>query len=153
MRIVEREAAVAFIFSRDDRLLVGNTVRGGAYEGMWIVPGGGIELGETPYDAVIREVAEEVGLNVHHAKIVQRDISTGESEKTLRDTGERVVMHMKFHNFEIHLDSHAQDVAVQPGDDFTNPKWVAIRELQTLKMPEPSVATLTRLGYISGASI
>lgn len=39
MKVVEREAAVAFIFSKDRHLLVGQTVRGGAYEGMWIVPG------------------------------------------------------------------------------------------------------------------
>ncbi len=29
---------------------------------MWNLPGGGVEANESPWDAVIREVAEEVGL-------------------------------------------------------------------------------------------
>lgn len=148
MKVVEREAAVAFIFSKDRHLLVGQTVRGGAYEGMWIVPGGGVEAGETPRDAVIREVMEEVGIDIRDTKILKRDESSGKSEKTLRDTGERVTMHMKFYNFEIHIKDDAREIPVKAGDDFTNPKWVGIVQLTTLTMPEPSIATLGRLGYI-----
>jgi len=34
------------------------------YEGQWTLPGGGIEFGETPEQAVIREVQEETGFLV-----------------------------------------------------------------------------------------
>ena len=35
---------------------------GGPYAGNWLLPGGGIEVGEPAEEAVIREVAEETGL-------------------------------------------------------------------------------------------
>lgn len=36
--------------------------------GWWEVPGGGVKAGETSFEAVCREVMEETGLDVSHAK-------------------------------------------------------------------------------------
>lgn len=36
---------------------------------LWNLPGGGVEAGEAPWDGVIREVKEEVGLNVKVKRI------------------------------------------------------------------------------------
>jgi 8-oxo-dGTP diphosphatase len=58
---LQRVAAYALMV-RDERiLLVRNSPRGPS-PGGWSLPGGGIEHGESPRDAVVREVAEETGL-------------------------------------------------------------------------------------------
>lgn len=38
----------------------------------WQMPQGGIEIGETPQDAMLRELNEEVGLQSNHIKVVHR---------------------------------------------------------------------------------
>ncbi|MBX6334015.1 NUDIX domain-containing protein [Candidatus Saccharibacteria bacterium] len=61
MRTIKRDVVGAFIFSSDNKILLGKSRKGGVYHGTWMVPGGGIEEGETMRDAVIREIREEVG--------------------------------------------------------------------------------------------
>lgn len=63
--IVQRMAAYAVIL-RDDRILLSRLSASLTSEELWTLPGGGIEHGENPRDAVIREVHEETGL---HAQI------------------------------------------------------------------------------------
>lgn len=53
-----RVAAYAVIV-RDDQILLSRWL--GPERPMWILPGGGVDHGEDPYDAVIREVFEETG--------------------------------------------------------------------------------------------
>jgi 8-oxo-dGTP diphosphatase len=56
-----RVAAYAVCIS-DENLLLARWV--GPQGKKWTMPGGGVEHGEDPYDAVIREVAEETGYTV-----------------------------------------------------------------------------------------
>jgi ADP-ribose pyrophosphatase YjhB (NUDIX family) len=37
---------------------------------VWALPGGGVELNETPEEAIIREISEETGLNVMISRLV-----------------------------------------------------------------------------------
>ena len=43
------------------------------YPEYWDIPGGLVELGELPREAVIRETKEEVGLNIIPTKVVHED--------------------------------------------------------------------------------
>ncbi|MEU8083974.1 NUDIX hydrolase [Micromonospora sp. NPDC049101] len=55
-----RVAAYA-VCLRDDRLLLARWVSPDGARRHWTLPGGGVEHAEDPFDAVVREVAEETG--------------------------------------------------------------------------------------------
>jgi 8-oxo-dGTP diphosphatase len=51
---------------RDGRVLVQQRPPGTSMAGLWEFPGGKLEPGETPEAALIRELAEELGIEVDH---------------------------------------------------------------------------------------
>lgn len=60
---VQRVAAYAVII-RDGQILLSKIAPHISAEGLWTLPGGGLDHGEDPRDAVFREVYEETGLDV-----------------------------------------------------------------------------------------
>jgi 8-oxo-dGTP diphosphatase len=56
--------AACALLDADNRVLIAQRPPGKAMAGLWEFPGGKVEPGETPEDAVIREIAEELGVNV-----------------------------------------------------------------------------------------
>ena len=52
----------AGVLRRGDRVLLAERVRGGHGDGYWEFPGGKIEPGESAADALVRELAEEIGV-------------------------------------------------------------------------------------------
>ena len=69
--IVERNAVRAVVLNGTGRLLLLHTrdLGNAAFGQSWELPGGGIEPGESPYQAVVRELQEEVGIRIDSAPL------------------------------------------------------------------------------------
>jgi len=61
------DVAAAVITRPDGSFLLGQRAPGTFYPGFWEFPGGKVEPGETPRDALVRELHEELGLEVETA--------------------------------------------------------------------------------------
>jgi len=57
-----RVASYALCLDAEDRLLLARVAPGYPAAGKWTLPGGGLDFGEDPADAVLRELNEETGL-------------------------------------------------------------------------------------------
>jgi 8-oxo-dGTP diphosphatase len=60
--------AVAVIINSQQQVLLGLRQAHQHQGGLWEFPGGKVETSETPYDALVREVGEEVGLTIKSAE-------------------------------------------------------------------------------------
>ena len=84
----------AVVLDDDGRILLVKHVprRGDFWGGQWMVPGGGLELGETLEQGVVREVEEETNLKVE----VLRHVST--LDRIVRE-GDEVKIHVVYVDF------------------------------------------------------
>jgi 8-oxo-dGTP pyrophosphatase MutT (NUDIX family) len=151
MRTIHRDIVGALIFSKDGKLFHARGTDKGVYPDCWKIPGGGIEEGESKEDALRREVMEETGIDITPYQIeLVEDAATGESEKTLKETGERVLVQMNFYTYRIIIaDKNADEISIVLDDEFTRYEWHSLEQLKTVKITPPSEGILKKLRYIS----
>ena len=115
------EICVGAVLVEDDRLLLIRRGRGPA-QGEWSVPGGRVEAGELLAEAVVRELAEETGLEGVCGELI------GWVERVGDD------YHFVILDFEVTpLDLEAIPVA---GDDAAEVMWVPLHELAEMQLVE-----------------
>jgi ADP-ribose pyrophosphatase YjhB (NUDIX family) len=85
-------------------------------EGLWSLPGGRVEPGETDAEAVTREVAEETGLSVTVGRLAGTVLRPG-------PTG--------VHEIHDHL-CQVESGVLRPGDDAVDAQWATAAILATL---------------------
>jgi 8-oxo-dGTP diphosphatase len=145
MQSISREIVGAFIFSQDGLILLGKNKPGGVYEGLWTIPGGGVEVGEDTIAALKREIAEEVGLDISDADIIALPSKHGESTKMDVNSGLTTVIKMHFHDYRVTLNAKASESELISGDDFSMARWFNVRELRDLEIAGPAKKTLLSL--------
>lgn len=72
MRTVTEVVAAAIVDG--SRLLLAQRTRPPEFAGMWELPGGKVEDGETPAEALVRELREELGIEVVAGERVGADV-------------------------------------------------------------------------------
>ena len=73
----KRMAAGALIFNEKDELLIVKT----SYKNYWSIPGGVIEENESPRQGCIREIKEEIGLEINNIKFLCVDYTKADENK------------------------------------------------------------------------
>ena len=150
MKTIQREIVSAFIFSRDDLLVLGQGQKGSVYENTWMVPGGGIKKPETPSEALLREVMEETGIDITGARIDRlAGEPTGQNKRFVKRIGELALVRMRFHPFMVRLDASAANTPVVSGDDFTSAQWVHPSQFETMRLSPLTEKYLRELGLLA----
>ncbi|NUR85973.1 MAG: NUDIX hydrolase [Nonomuraea sp.] len=118
---------VGAIIVRDDHLLL---VRRGhpPGEGLWSIPGGRVEPGETDTEAVERELAEETGLLVRVGALAGTVVR---GDYLIRDYLAEVV-----------------GGELTPGDDAADARWYPLGELHRLPLTTGLLDALSDWGVI-----
>jgi len=57
------------IIKSKNKVLLGVRPEGNSFPGLWEFPGGKIELGESPEEALVRELNEELGISITDPKL------------------------------------------------------------------------------------
>jgi 8-oxo-dGTP diphosphatase len=131
------EVAVGAVVLRDDELLLVRRGQGPA-AGEWSIPGGRVEFGEELHEAVVREVAEETGIDV----VVERFL--GWVERIGREDGEA-------HHFVI-LDFLARPLdeaqGERAGDDAAEVAWVPLAGLDGYALVDGLLDFLMDVGIL-----
>ncbi len=151
LRTIERDIASAVIISSDRFILMGkkdprsNRVYA---DGTWLIPGGGIEAGETAVQAMCREVMEEVNLDVSPYEAVLLDDTGGATVVKTLETGEKVICEMNFFTYRVDLPQPASAVKLTPSEELPTLQWIPIDHLGDYNLTPPSVELFAKLGLL-----
>jgi 8-oxo-dGTP diphosphatase len=117
----------AIVHDRAGRLLL---IRRGhpPGDGLWSLPGGRVEPGESDAEAVVRELIEETGLHVEPGRLV------GSVERA----GPAGVVYEIYDYAAV-----ATGGTLAPGDDAAATRWVTAAELRALPTTDGLVETLS----------
>lgn len=144
-----RSAARVIITDGRSVLLLADTDPGLPGTRWWVTPGGGIDPGETPLQAAVREVEEETGLAVGPGRLLgpvaTRIVVHGYSDQVLSQTEAFFLLHV--------AETFAPDAAgLTPDEQITLDGWAWHRLDELAAVPEPvwpaDLAALVALGAV-----
>ena len=122
--------AAAALIDKDGRVLVAQRPEGKPMAGLWEFPGGKVDQGETPEFALVREIEEELGIEVRECCFTPIAFASHSYEKF------HLVMPLYVCRMWKGIISPREGQAV---------KWMKINELYGLQMPDADVPLISQL--------
>jgi ADP-ribose pyrophosphatase len=123
--------AVGAVVLKDNRVLLVRRAKPPA-QGLWAIPGGSVELGETLQQAAEREIIEETGITIQAKKPVYT------FDLIEKDENNRV----RFHYVIVDLMADYISGKPLPGDDADEVRWVSSEELKNLDVNPRTLTVL-----------
>ncbi|MDD2672960.1 MAG: NUDIX hydrolase [Syntrophales bacterium] len=133
---VPRAGIGAVVIRGGKMLLVKRATPPGA--GLWAIPGGLVELGETMQAAAEREILEETGLKIRAGEPVH-------VFDVIRK-GERGAI--RCHYVIVDLAAEYVDGEPEAGDDVSGARWLSADELRELPVSPHTLALLKKIGFM-----
>jgi len=93
----------------------------------WDFPGGGVDKGESPKNAAIRETREETTLNVNHLRLMSTYLAKTDNEDDL------------IIGYVAYVNNGTVELVGWEHDDF---RWVTLDELEDLELPKEHVSVV-----------
>ncbi len=110
----------ALVYAPDDRVLLARTTK---WRGLWGVPGGKVEWGETLEQAVAREFAEETGLRL-------RDLRYAQTQEAVLSPEFHKPAHMLLVDFFARTDQ----TDVVPNDEIAEWRWLPLHQANSVPL-------------------
>lgn len=114
-----KQIGVAVIINDEDQVLIDRRPVGGSFGGLWEFPGGKLEPGETAAECIVREVREEIAI----------EVAVGESLITIDHSYPQVRLTLYVHLCQ-YLSGQPQTIACE------EVRWVAITDLGEYRFPK-----------------
>ena len=144
---VQRVAAYALVLDAG-RLLLTQLSQDTPAPGRWALPGGGVDHGESPADAVVREVYEETA----HRLVDVRLLDVGSHHFTGRAPGGRLE---DFHSIHVVYSGQVERVleprVLDVGGSTSDARWVPFDELSTIALGDRARYWIDRLLGLDGS--
>lgn len=118
---------VGIVFNRDGEVLIAQRPEDKSYAGYWEFPGGKVEQGESPSKALVRELREELGIDLQGCIFTH-------------------FMHGGRDNIELDFYTATPRSTLHPqGLEGQQWRWVTIESLGDYTFPEPNTEVIARL--------
>ncbi|MCG0277550.1 MAG: NUDIX hydrolase [Thermanaeromonas sp.] len=111
--------------------------------GLWSIPGGRVETGETLSEALQREIAEECGI------VIEVGPPVAVLDSIYLDDLDRVKYHF------VLVDFWARYVSgeLKPASDVAEARWIPLKEVSNYQLTSGTLDLLEHLGLLSGRPV
>ncbi len=123
----------AVLIEKDGKYLLGKRNKPDhSYQGVWVIPGGGVHDNETTEEAAIREIKEETGLDIRLKKLVC--------------IMEIIAKGVGYHSVVFFYLAEPLSEKIEASDDLSEAKFFYPKEMEELRIASSAVQVLGHLG-------